>query len=415
MHTSRLSALRLWLPLVMWFFAACGGLTTAREEPFGATLEDSEDAGVGGSMVDDVAHPRPSPPPAGASGMATGGAGGSVDGTGGYHWYDDYDACFVAGTPVSTPNGEVPIETVRVGGTVLSLDVDTGQVVERLVTAVHVHESARVGTLTLTEGVLGLTDNHPVYDAARDEYVPAGQLAADARLLSLQGVDVQTVGSSGFKALELMGPVPVYNLTVEGKHNYFASGVLVHNKSYCDPDPEPFPGVEHCPSAGCSIVWGSTENITRNAPAPEPSPPAFSMPDGSASDAGAAARGIARALVCNGEAGTPPNTRFLAFDMLRHGPYAQIGLVTGDTACTGHEIGQVWFNDHEVPPIGAWTTQCVAVESALLRSEVLVVALEAAEVGALREVASCECVRKIHTDACGFQDLVGYGGSSACR
>ncbi|HEU5058613.1 MAG TPA: Hint domain-containing protein, partial [Kofleriaceae bacterium] len=42
---------------------------------------------------------------------------------------DDGDSCFAAGTPVATPGGEVPIETLETGDPVLSLDRASGAVV----------------------------------------------------------------------------------------------------------------------------------------------------------------------------------------------------------------------------------------------------------------------------------------------
>jgi hypothetical protein len=58
---------------------------------------------------------------AGASGLS-GGGNGSASGSGGKGGGDDGDEaiCFAAGTRIATPSGEVPVESLRIGGMVLT-------------------------------------------------------------------------------------------------------------------------------------------------------------------------------------------------------------------------------------------------------------------------------------------------------
>jgi predicted phage terminase large subunit-like protein len=91
--------------------------------------------------------------------------------------------CFVAGTMVSTPEGQVPIEALRAGDEVLSFDTLRGKVVKSFVLAT----SKRIanGTCTLRE-VSGrrfdCTPDHPVFSPGRG-FVSAGEMGSGDRLL----------------------------------------------------------------------------------------------------------------------------------------------------------------------------------------------------------------------------------------
>jgi hypothetical protein len=138
------------------------------------------------------------------------------------------EACFAPGTSVATPSGERAIEALSVGDVVWGYDVERDARVASRVSAVHAHEAREVGAVVLGDGrVLYATQAHPFYDASLDRYVPAADLSAESRLLSVED-GARTLSSAEF--------VPgathsiVHNITVEGVHNYFAGGVLVHNK-----------------------------------------------------------------------------------------------------------------------------------------------------------------------------------------
>ena len=89
-----------------------------------------------------------------------------------------------------------------------------------------------MGALPLSDGsVLRVTANHPIYLPDQQRYADAGELAGDERLLTLTAsTQTSSVISGAFQA-SAADPVTVYNITVAGEHNYFAEGVLVHNKS----------------------------------------------------------------------------------------------------------------------------------------------------------------------------------------
>ena len=90
---------------------------------------------------------------------------------------------------------------------------------------------------------LRATAEHPFYVPSIAGYVPLGQLRSDQPLITLEAaagtVELGIVGA-GLPTVTSFASAPpetVYNLTVSGTHNYFAEGVLVHNKS---PDECPF-------------------------------------------------------------------------------------------------------------------------------------------------------------------------------
>ncbi len=155
------------------------------------------------------------------------------------------DSCFGAGTLVATPNGPTPIERLRMGDRVLAYDLENEVIVVSQVTAVFVHELVRTGVLRLARGLaaqkrperlraegdteLRVTPNHPIFSQETGKFVDAGTLRAGSKLLYLDGRRTTPGQCAGFD--ETVSRVEtVYNITVERHHNYFANGVLVHNK-----------------------------------------------------------------------------------------------------------------------------------------------------------------------------------------
>ena len=139
--------------------------------------------------------------------------------------------CFAEGTPIATPTGERAIEQLAVGDEVWAFDTESGTRVARRVLQTHHHPAQSLGLLTLPNGRdLFVTANHPIYVAQRDAYIPAGELHGGEMLLALNGDgDAALAAAPAFVADAAY--LPVHNLTVEGTHNYFAAGTLVHNKT----------------------------------------------------------------------------------------------------------------------------------------------------------------------------------------
>ncbi|MCH7729718.1 MAG: Hint domain-containing protein [Planctomycetes bacterium] len=128
--------------------------------------------------------------------------------------------CVARGTSVETPSGPKPIEQIREGDLVWGYDLAKNKPVVAKVTATIVSAANE----TLRFGDLRVTGNHPVY--ANGQWTDAVNLSEKDKLL---GKDLHWREVGVIRVIA--GKVDVFDLTVDGAHNFFAGGVLVHNKS----------------------------------------------------------------------------------------------------------------------------------------------------------------------------------------
>jgi superfamily I DNA/RNA helicase len=144
----------------------------------------------------------------------------------------DTDQCLPAGTMILTPGGEIPIEELAVGDTVLGSAAHG--LVAATVTYVHVGASAGpIVQLVVADTVLRATSEHRVpivggevadHTVAVSELVPGTKVHVerDGELVPelVESVDLEPyVG-------------PIYDLEVTPTHSYVANGMLVHNSVY---------------------------------------------------------------------------------------------------------------------------------------------------------------------------------------
>jgi RHS repeat-associated protein len=157
------------------------------------------------------------------------------DAVGGIRWLDEAAsaACsFTSETLVATPSGSVPISEIKVGDLVLSWDEATRQIVQERVTAVMPHSDDSIAVLTLENGVVITTPDHPFYT------VEAGWLEAG---LLFPGMHVVTsTGEAEVRALQVrMQTGELWDLTVEHSHTFYVGTGqwLVHNCAADDINP----------------------------------------------------------------------------------------------------------------------------------------------------------------------------------
>lgn len=139
----------------------------------------------------------------------------------------NYKRCFIAGTEITLANGDVKnIEDVAVGEEVLTYNEDKKETESGVVGDLKKHEVDSVIRLTLdNENVIVTTEEHPFY------VVDAGWVKAG----DLQPLDVclkEDGKESLISSVEVLEEKhEVFNLlSVSGNHNFFANGILVHNK-----------------------------------------------------------------------------------------------------------------------------------------------------------------------------------------
>ena len=135
--------------------------------------------------------------------------------------------CFVAGTLVTTEDGQEPIEEIEVGDKVLSEDETTGEVAVKTVTETYVNETDELIHIGVNGETISATPSHPFYVDKLGWTLARSLRAGD--ILVLSNGELVTVEWVQHEILE--SPIKVYNFEVEDFHTYFVgqSSVLVHN------------------------------------------------------------------------------------------------------------------------------------------------------------------------------------------
>jgi predicted phage terminase large subunit-like protein len=164
--------------------------------------------------------------------------------------------CFVAGTLVNTPHGNIPIEKLLVGNTVYSSGEGFEAIRESRIVAVMARKPYH-GLVTISCGgshSLTCTVDHRIY-TVRDGYQRADSLKTGTRVLCYSHLgftyetEVESVNSVTADYRQL-----VYDIQVERDHNFFAEGVLVSNCIIID-DPNAVDDVDSEATIQAAIDW----------------------------------------------------------------------------------------------------------------------------------------------------------------
>lgn len=139
--------------------------------------------------------------------------------------------CFIAGTLISTPKGQVPIEKIKVGDIVWSFDETTLEVSENTVENTFVRQNDNFVKITAGNETITATSNHPFYVVTKG-FVEAIDLRAGDILITVNG-DRLVVNEVQHEILE--SPIDVFNFAVGENHTYFVgnNAVGVHNNNPC--------------------------------------------------------------------------------------------------------------------------------------------------------------------------------------
>ncbi len=181
---------------------------------------------IGGSCVGSCGQEGFSCSHDGQCGNMGGGGGGSSGGGSG----PGPGPCFQEGTKIETSKGLKSIENVKVGDIVKSYDIKNSEIIESKVYETFEHKDNSNGLLL--NGIIKTTTNHPFYSDGK--WVEASNLKPGDKILYIDGEEhlITTIEPLNYSTT-------VYNFEVEGAHNYFAEGYLVHNKDTNEPRPIP--------------------------------------------------------------------------------------------------------------------------------------------------------------------------------
>ena len=140
--------------------------------------------------------------------------------------------CFTPDTPVLTPAGERPIGELRLGDLVTSYDPERQQFVTSPVTYI---EKNRGDEVLVLNGRVRTTDVHLFF--TKRGWVAAGLLVDGDEIFTQEGAWERV---SSLRHEQYDGPL--YNIHVGADaHDFFADGLLVHNRKACDDEGVPCP------------------------------------------------------------------------------------------------------------------------------------------------------------------------------
>jgi RHS repeat-associated protein len=135
--------------------------------------------------------------------------------------------CFTKGTLVYAKDGVVSIDEIQSGEMVYSYNLESEKVELSKVINTLKRETEGIYKLTIGKEIIQVTAEHPFYVEGKG-WTTVKELKVDDKLKTSSRKE------RVIKSIEqLIGKVTVYNIEVDGNHNYFItdSKILVHNKS----------------------------------------------------------------------------------------------------------------------------------------------------------------------------------------
>jgi hypothetical protein len=130
--------------------------------------------------------------------------------------------CFSGDTLIRTPEGLKQIQEIKVGDTVSSYDIEKKLMQESKVLKTFNRSANEYYKLTVDNKIIRVTQEHPFY--TKNGWKKVRELSKGEELFT---------GSSWviLQKIEVVkDTLTVFNMHVDGPNNYFAGGVLVHNK-----------------------------------------------------------------------------------------------------------------------------------------------------------------------------------------
>ncbi len=150
-------------------------------------------------------------------------------------------ACFTGDTQILVPSmvggmTSVAIKDITNDDYVYSYDFDSGKLIPAKVLETYVHETNLLLEITIDNEILTTTPTHPFWCVNKNGWVEAGTLRCGDTLLSNEQKEI-IVDKVAIRLVEK--PILVYNLNVEGCHNYYVASnnelkvfCVVHNECW---------------------------------------------------------------------------------------------------------------------------------------------------------------------------------------
>ena len=138
----------------------------------------------------------------------------------------DWYACFIAGTKVLTETGMKNIEDIKIGEKVYTINLDNNQKELKEVIDFYSGVSDEIFEITVNGEIIQATPRHQFYIIDKG-WIRAYELE-EGDMISSTGEKMKI---NKIEQKYYLEKVPVYNLTVEGNHNYLITEyeLLVHN------------------------------------------------------------------------------------------------------------------------------------------------------------------------------------------
>ena len=138
--------------------------------------------------------------------------------------FSEKDTCFIAGTPIDTPEGQRPVEEIQLHDTVYAYDERNKTVVERKVYQLVRGVRDDLVTVTTTRGKYTCSPNHPWL--LKIGWTHANMLQAGDEIVT-SGGEAQVISVEDYP-----GHKVVYNFEVKEHHTYFVDGQATHNYEF---------------------------------------------------------------------------------------------------------------------------------------------------------------------------------------
>ena len=141
-----------------------------------------------------------------------------------------HNKCFVAGTEITLGDGTTTaVENIEPGKTVMTYNIDTSSYESKLAQGVCKHKVGQIIKITYDDGnTIVTTPEHPFYVFGKDWVKAKDIVSNDTCAL----IGTEELSESKVSKVEVLDEEHfVYNvLDVVDNHNFFANGILVHNK-----------------------------------------------------------------------------------------------------------------------------------------------------------------------------------------